>query len=67
MSLMFCSFLHVMPIYSVRKKCHSQRKLTRKVSLPRARFNGRLELPGWPGKNGAVQTGPGVAFIEEGG
>jgi hypothetical protein len=28
----------------------------RKVSHPRAKFNGRLELPGWLGKYGAAQT-----------
>jgi hypothetical protein len=30
--------------------------LTRKVSLPRAKFNGRLEPPGWPGKDSAAQN-----------
>jgi hypothetical protein len=28
----------------------------RKVSHPRARFNGRLKLPGWLGKDGTAQT-----------
>jgi hypothetical protein len=28
----------------------------RKVSRPRAKFNGRPKLPGWPGKDGAAQT-----------
>jgi hypothetical protein len=28
----------------------------RKVSCPRAKFNGRPELPGWLGKDGAAQT-----------
>jgi hypothetical protein len=28
----------------------------RKVSHPRAKFNGRLETPGWPRKEGAAQT-----------
>jgi hypothetical protein len=28
----------------------------RKVSCPRAKFNGSLELPGWLGKDGAAQT-----------
>jgi hypothetical protein len=32
------------------------KKLMRKVSRPRAKFNGRLELPGWPGKDGIAQT-----------
>jgi hypothetical protein len=27
----------------------------RKVSHPRAKFNGRLELPDWWGKDGAAQ------------
>jgi hypothetical protein len=30
--------------------------LTRKVSHPRAKLNGRLKPPGWPGKDGAAQT-----------
>jgi hypothetical protein len=29
-------------------------KLTRKVSRPRARFNGKLEPPGWLGKDGTA-------------
>jgi hypothetical protein len=37
-------------------KHHSQRKLTRKVSCPRARFNDRLELTGWLGKDGVALT-----------
>jgi hypothetical protein len=37
----------------------------RKVSSPRAKFNGRLELPGWPGEDG-TDSGLGMAFIEEG-
>jgi hypothetical protein len=37
-----------------QEKCRSQRKLT-EVSRPRAKFNGRLKLPGWPGKYGAAQ------------
>jgi hypothetical protein len=28
----------------------------RKVSHPRARFNDRLELSGWPGKDGTALT-----------
>jgi hypothetical protein len=28
----------------------------RKVSHPRARFNGRLKLPDWLGKDGTAQT-----------
>jgi hypothetical protein len=32
------------------------KKLTRKVSCPRARFNGKLKLPGWPGKDGTALT-----------
>jgi hypothetical protein len=48
-------------------KMQLTKKLTRKISCPRARFNGRLQLPGWPGKDGAALTpGLGVAFIEEG-
>jgi hypothetical protein len=31
-------------------------KLTKKVSHPRAKFQGRLEPPGCPGKDGAAQT-----------
>jgi hypothetical protein len=38
----------------------------RKVSHPRARFNDRLQLSGWLGKDGAAQTWLGMAFIEEG-
>jgi hypothetical protein len=41
---------------SLLGKTCSQRKLTRKVSGPRARFNDRLELPGWPGKDGTALT-----------
>jgi hypothetical protein len=32
------------------------RKAHEKVLHPRAKFNGRPELPGWLGKNGAAQT-----------
>jgi hypothetical protein len=32
------------------------KKVTRKVSRPAAKFNGRLESPGWPGKDGTAQT-----------
>jgi hypothetical protein len=42
--------------YGCQEKCHSQRKLTRKVSRPRARFNGRLKLLGWLGKDGTALT-----------
>jgi hypothetical protein len=42
--------------YLLLGKCHSQRKLTRKVPHQSARFNGRLKLPGWLGKNGTALT-----------
>jgi hypothetical protein len=32
------------------------KKAHKKVSHPKARFNDRLELPGWPGKGGPVLT-----------
>jgi hypothetical protein len=35
------------------KKAHEKSEL---FSHPRAKFNGRQELPGWPGKDGAAQT-----------
>jgi hypothetical protein len=38
------------------RKMPLTKKLMRKVSHPRTKFNGRLELPGWPGKDGAAQT-----------
>jgi hypothetical protein len=41
---------------NVRKIDLWQRKLRRKISPPRARFNDRLELPSWPGKDGAALT-----------
>jgi hypothetical protein len=50
-----------------KEKCCSQRKLMRKVSHPRAKFNGRLEPSGWPGNDGSTDSGPGVTFIEGGG
>jgi hypothetical protein len=34
---------------SFTKKAHE------KISCPRAEFNGRLKLPGWPGKDGTAQ------------
>jgi hypothetical protein len=41
----------VVEVQTVRK---NKRKLTRKVSRPRTRFNDRLKLPGWPGKDGTA-------------
>jgi hypothetical protein len=51
---------------NVRKNA-AHKETSRKVSCPRAKFNGRLEPPGWPGKDGTAQTGAGMAFIEGGG
>jgi hypothetical protein len=43
------------------------KRANEKVSCPRAKFNGRLKPPGWPGKDSTADSGPGVAFIEGGG
>jgi hypothetical protein len=55
-----------MPIQVTAPKClekhYSQRKFMRKVSHPRAKFNGRLKPPGWLGKDSTVQT-PGQAWL----
>jgi hypothetical protein len=47
------------PKIYVRKKLHLQRKLTRKISRPRP----RLTRKRWR----STDSGPGVAFIAEGG
>jgi hypothetical protein len=40
----------------VRKNVTHKESSKKKVSRPRARFSGRLELPGWLGKDGAALT-----------
>jgi hypothetical protein len=47
-------------------KHHSQRELMRKVSHPRAKFNGRLEPQGWLGKDRAAQTLGEAWLLEKG-
>jgi hypothetical protein len=38
------------------RKMLLSKKSMRKVSCPRARFNDKLELSGWPGKDGTELT-----------
>jgi hypothetical protein len=53
--------------HSMLGKTALTRKLRRKVSHPRAKFNGRPKLPGWPGKRWhSSDSGPGMALIEGG-
>jgi hypothetical protein len=41
---------------NVRKNAAFKESLQIKVSRPRTKFNGRLKLPGWLGKDGTVLT-----------
>jgi hypothetical protein len=53
---------------TVRKNAAHKESSREKSHVHRAKFNGRPELPGWPGKRWhSSDSGPGMAFMEGGG
>jgi hypothetical protein len=52
----------------VKKNAAHKESSREKSHVHRAKFNGRPQLPGWPGERWrSSDSGPGMAFIEGGG
>jgi hypothetical protein len=55
-------FVHFWNVAFVRKNTAHKESSREKSHVHRAKFNGRLQLPGWPGKDGAA-VNPGQAWL----